>query len=205
MSRDVDRRTFLRGAAAGSAMALAGGLGLRALLREPERWDEAAFPPPGEARVAVLATSAYDGPLEATVQDGLRAIGADVRGATRPAQAQPGGVRSRTTADQHRSAARWQPRCVALRRMGAVDGPWWARDRGIAATSQFVVTSSGFARRRWTRWTRGSSTSTSTASRRGAAPQPLHGAGRAVAPASRSRDADVVISLPKMKTHHWAG
>ena len=41
----LDRRTFLRRTAAGAAVAAAGGLGLRALLREPEPWDEAAFPP----------------------------------------------------------------------------------------------------------------------------------------------------------------
>ena len=80
MSR-FDRRAFLRGAVAGGAVAVAGGVGLRALLREPPPWDEAAFRPPGKARVAVLTASGYDDRLETIVLDGLRAIGADVRGA----------------------------------------------------------------------------------------------------------------------------
>src|SRR5919204_3054594 len=81
MTRTFDRRAFLRGAAAAGAVGLAGGLGLRTLLREPPPWDEAAFPSPGDARVAVLGASSYEGPLETVVLDGLRAIGADVRGA----------------------------------------------------------------------------------------------------------------------------
>jgi hypothetical protein len=81
MSRSFDRRTFLRRAAAGGAVAAAGGVGLRVLLREPRPWDEAVFPPAGDAHVAILTESRYDGPLETTVLEGLRAIGADVRGA----------------------------------------------------------------------------------------------------------------------------
>ena len=77
----MDERTFLRGAVAGGAIATAGGLGLRALLREPPPWNEAAFPPPGDARVAVLTATDYEGPLESTVLEGLRAIDADVVGA----------------------------------------------------------------------------------------------------------------------------
>jgi hypothetical protein len=52
MNRHFDRRTFIRGTVAGGAVAVAGGLGVRALLRSPPRWDEAMFAPPGEARVA---------------------------------------------------------------------------------------------------------------------------------------------------------
>src|SRR5215207_2904977 len=40
MKHVVDRRTFLRGAVAGGAVAVAGGVGLRALLRPPPPWDE---------------------------------------------------------------------------------------------------------------------------------------------------------------------
>ena len=60
----VDRRTFLRGAVvAGVAVGAVGvGLGVRRAL-EPEPWDEAAFPPPGDAHVAVLAASSYDADL----------------------------------------------------------------------------------------------------------------------------------------------
>jgi uncharacterized protein (DUF362 family) len=200
MSRDVDRRTFLRGAAVGSAVALAGGLGLRALRREPERWDEAAFPPPGDARVAVLAASDYDGPLEATVMDGLRAIGADVRGAN--VLLKPNLVEFDPT-----TAVNTDPRLIAasvlaLRRLGAIsvnvgEGPGHRRD------VQDVVTRSGLA---------------DVLAYVDARFVDLNAA--AVRPVRlRSRytdlgelwlptpmlDADVVISMPKMKTHHWAG
>jgi uncharacterized protein (DUF362 family) len=200
MSRDVDRRTFLRGAAAGSAVALAGGLGLRALLREPERWDEAAFPPPGVARVAVLATSAYDGPLEATVLDGLRAIGADVRGAN--VLLKPNLVEFDPT-----TAVNTDPRLIAasvlaLRRLGAVsirvgEGPGHRRD------VQDVVTRSGLAD--VLAAVDASFVDLNTAAiRRVRLRSRYTDLGELWLP-TPVLDADVVISMPKMKTHHWAG
>ena len=200
MSRTIDRRTLLRGAFAGSAVALAGGLGLRALRRQPERWDEAAFPPPGDARVAVLAAPDYDGPLESTVLDGLRAIGADVRGAN--VLLKPNLVEFDPT-----TAVNTDPRLIAasvlaLRRLGAVsvrvgEGPGHRRD------VQDVVTRSGLADVLAAVDARFVDLNT-------AAIRPVR---------LRSRytdlgelwlptpvlDADVVVSMPKMKTHHWAG
>ncbi len=181
-------------------MALAGGLGLRALLREPERWDEAAFPPPGEARVAVLATSAYDGPLEATVQDGLRAIGADVRGAN--VLLKPNLVEFDPT-----TAVNTDPRLIAasvlaLRRLGAVsvrvgEGPGHRRD------VQDVVTRSGLAD--VLAEVDASFVDLNTAAiRRVRLRSRYTDLGELWLP-TPVLDADVVISMPKMKTHHWAG
>ena len=140
--RHVDRRTFLRGAVAGGAIAAAGGLGLRALLREPPPWDEAAFPPPGDARVAVLAATDYEGQLESMVLEGLRAIEADVEGAN--VLVKPNLVEFDPT-----TAINTEPRLIAatvlaLRRLGAVsvrvgEAPGHRRD------VQDIVTRSGLA------------------------------------------------------------
>ena len=199
--RRFDRRTFLKGAAAGGAIAAVGGLGLRTWAERGARpWDPKAFPEPGSARVAVVPAASYDGPLEATVFEGLRSIGADVAGARvvlKPniVEYDPG------------TAINTDPRLVAatalaMRRLGAAsvtvaEGPGHRRD------VQDVVARSGFAdalaavevpfvdlnadamrlvplRSRYT---------------------PL---GELWLPSS-VLDADVVISMPKMKTHHWAG
>jgi uncharacterized protein (DUF362 family) len=200
MSSGFDRRTFLRGAVAGGVVGAAGGLGLRALLRESPPWDEAAFVPPGEARVAVLAASDYDGPLESTVLDGLRAIGADVRG--KSVLLKPNLVEFDPL-----TAINTEPRLVgaavlAFRRLGAAsvrvaEGPGHRRD------VQDVITRSGLGDVL-------AGVDAPFVDLNAAAIQKV---------ALRSRytdlgelwlptavlDADVVVSMPKMKTHHWAG
>lgn len=199
MTRRIDRRTLLRGAVAGSAVGVAGGLGLRSLLRDPPRWDRAAFAPPGDARTAVLRASTYDGPLEATVLDGLRAIGADVGGAN--VLLKPNLVEFDPS-----TAINTDPRLIgatvlALRRLGAAsvrvaEGPGHRRD------VQDVVTRSGLA------------------SALGEVRAPFVDLNAAEIRRVRLRsrytelgqlwlptpvlDADVVVSMPKLKTHHWA-
>ncbi len=199
MSRRFDRRAFLRGAVAGGAVVAAGGLGLRAFLREPQPWDEAAFRPPGDAHVAVLTASGYDGPLESRVLDGLRTIGADVHGAH--VVLKPNLVEFDPT-----TAINTEPRLIAatvlaFRRLGAAsvrvaEGPGHRRD------VQDVVMRSGLA----------------DALAGVEAPFVDLNAAAVRRVALRSRytdlgslwlpapvlDADVVVSMPKMKTHHWA-
>jgi uncharacterized protein (DUF362 family) len=200
MSRTFDRRAFLRGAAAAGAVGLAGGLGLRALLREPPPWDEAAFPPPRDARVAVLGASSYQGPLEAVVLDGLRAIGADVRGAR--VLLKPNLVEFDPT-----TAINTEPRLIgaavlAFRRLGAAsvevaEGPGHRRDvQDVVARSGLldVLTDvdAGFVDLNAAEVRRVALRSRYTDLGELWLPRPI-------------LDADVVVSMPKMKTHHWAG
>ena len=200
MRHEVDRRTFLRGAVAGGAVAFAGGLGLRALLRPPELWDEGVFAPPGQARVAVLAASSYDGALEAIVLDGLGAIGADVRGANvllKPNLVEFDPLTAINTEPRLIAAA-----VLAFRRLGAAsvhvgEAPGHRRDvqdlvtrSGLAdalagVDAPFVDLSAAPIRKVLLR-------SHYTDLRELWLPAPV-------------LDADVVVSMPKMKTHHWAG
>jgi uncharacterized protein (DUF362 family) len=205
VSHPIDRRTFLRQAGAvavgATAVGVAAGVGVPALMRRFDRpWDEAAFAPPGTPRVFAAPVASYDVDLEAVVEEGLRAVRGDLRG--RSVLLKPNLVEY-----DRGSVINTDPRLVAAavvaaRRLGAssvvvAEGPGHRRD------TRYVVEASGLG-------------------------EALEGVDAPfvdlnLAPVSRvplrSRftplrelwlpapvtDADVVISMPKMKTHHWAG
>jgi uncharacterized protein (DUF362 family) len=200
MTHSFDRRTFLRGAVVGGAVATAGGLGLRALLREPPPWDEAAFEPPGDARVAVLRATTYEGSLDSTVLDGLRAIGADVRGAH--VLLKPNFVEFDPS-----TAINTDPRLIgaavlAFRRLGAAsvrvaEGPGHRRD------IQDVLTRSGLGD--VLAGVQVPFVDLNTAGMRRVPLRSRYTDLRELWLPTPVLDADVVVSMPKMKTHHWAG
>ena len=200
MSPPLARRAFLRGAVAGGAVVVAGGVGLRTLLRQPQPWDEAAFPPAADAHVAVLTASVYGGRLETTVLDGLRAIGADVRGANvllKPNLVEFDPLTTINTEPRLIAAA-----VLAFRRLGAAsvrvgEGPGHRRD------VQDVVARSGLAEA-----LAGVDAPfvdlNAAAMRRVTLRSHYTDLGELWLP-TPVVDADVVVSMPKMKTHHWAG
>jgi uncharacterized protein (DUF362 family) len=199
---EISRRRFIaRSAGTLAAFGAAAVVGLE--LREHDRpalWDPNVFAPPGDAKVAVLSAASYDVDLEGVVRDGIRAIGVDVRGARvllKPNMVEydPGAV------------INTDPRLVAgaiaaLRRLGAAEvtvaeGPGHRRDTG------YVVEASGL----------GPATREA-----GAAFVDLNVARAANVPLSTRytelgtlwlptavTSADLVVSMPKVKTHHWAG
>jgi len=200
--RPIDRRTFLTRAAGTAAVVLgASAVGWR--LGHPHRpppFDGRVFGPPGVATVAVLRAAFYDEGLEATVLDGLRQIGADVHGARvllKPNMVEydPG------------SAINTDPRLVAaavtaMRRLGAAsvtvgEGPGHRRDTG------YVVNASGLAERLRDVGAPFVDLNTAAASLRHTNSS-YTGLGELWLPQAVT-DADVVVSMPKMKTHHWVG
>jgi uncharacterized protein (DUF362 family) len=199
----MDRRTFLiRTGEVALVAGAAGVAGYRVVHRggEDAPWDATAFRPPGRARVAAVRATSYGTGLEQTVLDGLRAVGAQVRGARvllKPnlVEFDPG---TSINTDPRLVAAT----VLALRRLGAAgvtvgEGPGHRRD------TQYVTTRSGLL----------------GDLREVDAPFVDLNTDAVVATRLRSRytrlgqlwlpravtDADLVISMPKMKTHHWAG
>jgi uncharacterized protein (DUF362 family) len=175
-------------------------LGYRLLHHEPQPWDEAAFAPPGRPPVAVVRASSYDSDLEATVLDGLRAVGADVRGKSvllKPNYVEYDAGTVINTDPRLVAAA-----VLALRRLGARtitvgEGPGHRRD------TEYVVSTAGlldalaevdapFVDLNVAPLARRPLHSRYTDLRELWLPKPVV-------------DADVVVSVPKMKAHHLAG
>jgi uncharacterized protein (DUF362 family) len=200
MSHPISRRTFVRSAGAIAAFGAAAAVGLKLRREEPAPWDAASFPPPALASVAVLRAASYDTDLTSTVTDGLRAIGADVAGAR--VLLKPNMVEF-----DRGAAINTDPRLVAaaveaFRRLGAAsvgvaEAPGHRRD------TAYVVAASGL----------GDALADVGApfvdmNISPAAPVTLHShytqMGTLWLP-NAVTDADVVVSMPKMKTHHWAG
>ncbi|MEO8292772.1 MAG: DUF362 domain-containing protein [Actinomycetota bacterium] len=199
----MDRRAFLaRSAGFGVAIGAAGLAGARLLSRSgrPEPWDPSAFRPPGTARVALLGARTYDDGLEQIVRDGLRLIGVDVgraRVLLKPNLVEFDAGTSINT-DPRLIAAT----VLALRRAGASEVVV-AEGSGHRRDMQYVVARSGLldalqavdapfvdlnadgiaAHRLQSRYTE---------------------LGQVWLPRAVT-EADIVISMPKMKTHHWAG
>ena len=201
----MDRRTFLRRAgivAAGSAaVGLGAGAAIPGLLRRLDRpWDDDAFPPPGRPKVLVARVASYDVDLETTVEEGLREVGASLAG--RSVLLKPNFVEY-----DPETVINTDPRLVAatvlaVRRLGAssvvvAEGPGHRRD------TPFVVSASGLGERLGEVGARFVDLNLAPVTR-----VPLHARftelGELWLPAPVV-DADVVISMPKMKTHHWAG
>jgi uncharacterized protein (DUF362 family) len=195
----VSRRTFLLGGAATVAGAAA-AMRLGSVGTRPTEWDASAFPPPGPARVAVLRASGYDTGLERIVVDGLRAIGADVRGAS--VLLKPNLVEFEQGVPINTDPRLVAATVLALRSLGAAtvtvgEGPGHRRD------TEYVLVRSGFA----------------DALKSVDAPFVDLNTDALVARPLRTSfttlqrlwlprsvvEADLVISMPKMKTHHWAG
>lgn len=197
----LSRRAFLaRGAGAAAAFAGAAAIGLELRARQQRPlWDPSAFQPPTGARVAVVPRRSYDGNIASSVHDGLTAIGAsfdDARVVLKP---------NFVEYDPH-AVVNTDPRLVAgaveaIRRMGAAsvtvaEGPGHRRD------TRYVVAAAGLL----------------GALKEVDAPFVDLNVAPSSAVPLRSfytslddlwipkllQEADIVVSIPKMKTHHWA-
>jgi uncharacterized protein (DUF362 family) len=183
------------------AFAAAGAIGVR--LRQPapsEPWDHAIFSPPGAARVSVLRAPTYDADLSDILLDGLRSIDADVRGAS--VLLKPNMVEFDPGAGINTDPRLVAAAVVAFRRLGAkrvvvAEAPGHRRDTG------YLLRASGLADALAAVEASFVDMNVSSASE-----VPLHSSytrlGSLWLPDAIA-DADVVVSMPKMKTHHWAG
>jgi uncharacterized protein (DUF362 family) len=199
----MSRRDLLVRSGAVAAWAAGGGLVVaerKGVFDGPPPFDRAAFPEPGRAAVAVLRAETYDGDLEGLLLEGLRTVRADVR--RRSVLLKPNLVEF-----FRGSSVNTEPRLVvaaanALRRLGAAsvvvaEGPGHRRD------TEAVVVASGlrealddaklpFVDLNDAPLVRTPLRTRYTGLRELWVPRIL-------------QETEVVVSMPKLKTHHWVG
>jgi uncharacterized protein (DUF362 family) len=197
----MDRRTFLvRSAAAGLGLGIAATIGFERRQSPTRRWEAGAFTVPRTSRVAVLRASSYDidlvGPLTDAIADsGVKPQGKSVL------------LKPNLVEYDAGSAINTDPRLVAatalaFRRLGARsivvgEGPGHRRD------TAYVVRQSGL----WDalKAVDVSFTDLNTEALVETRLQSSYtGLGSLWLPRPVV-ESDLVVSMPKMKTHHWAG
>ena len=193
------RRLLVRAGAAASFAIGIGALAEDRLNRPPPRFDRSLFPEPPPASAAVLRAGSYDGPLDELLFDGLRVVGADVRG--RSVLLKPNLV------EHNEGPVNTDPRVVAaavvaMRRLGAREivvgeGPGHRRD------VEAVLVASGLHEALQDVGVRFVDLNAAELVRR-----PMRTRFTDLRELWLPRalvDADVVVSMPKLKTHHWVG
>jgi uncharacterized protein (DUF362 family) len=164
------------------------------------RFDRSDFPEPARSAVAVLRAETYDGDLEGVVLDGLRLVRADVRG--KSVLLKPNLVEF-----VKGSSINTDPRMVvaaanALRRMGAssvvvAEGPGHRRDTEAIALASGLLEALDDAGLRFVDLNDAPLVRTPLRTR-------YTGLDALWMP-KVLRETQVVVSMPKLKTHQWVG
>ena len=163
-------------------------------------FDRSAFPEPGPASAAVLRATSYDGDLTSLLLDGLREVGADVR--RKSVVLKPNLVEF--FAD---TSVNTDPRVVvaaadALRKLGAssvtvAEGPGHRRDTEAVVIATGLRAALDDAKLPFVDLNEAAVMRVPLATR--------YTDLRELWVPRVLREADVVVSMPKLKTHHWVG
>ena len=196
------RQLLVRTGAAGLWVAAGGAIAAERLgvFDGPPPFSRSEFPEPGSSPVAVLRAASYDGDLEGLLLDGLRLVDADVR--RKSVVLKPNFVEFVPG-----SSINTDPRMVvaaanALRRLGAAsvvvaEGPGHRRDTEAIAIASGLRDALDDARLRFVDLNDAALVRTPLRTRYTGLPE--------LWVPRVLRDADVVVSMPKLKTHHWVG
>jgi uncharacterized protein (DUF362 family) len=202
-SVSLSRRDLLIRSGAAAAWVAGGGLVAAHRLGAfdgPPPFDRAAFPEPGRSAVSVLRADSYDGNLEGLLFDGLRSVEANVRG--RSVLLKPNLVEFVSG-----SSVNTDPRLVVaaanvMRRLGAssvvvAEGPGHRRDTEAVAIASGLREALDDAGLRFVDLNDAPLVRTPLRTR-------YTGLNELWVPRVL-RETEVVVSMPKLKTHHWVG
>ncbi len=192
----VNRRQFMKGSLAVSLLPLMKGCGQSS----PRRWEAAAYRKPERSHVAILEAKSYETPLTDVIIRGLKLFRIDVQGKTvvlKPnlVEYDPQGVIN--THPAVITAALDAFRSLGAREVMVAEGPGHRRD------NEYLLTASGlyFALKEY----RARYVDLDTEY---ALPFPLRSHFTSFQqfyfPETVVK-ADLLVSMPKLKTHHWAG
>jgi uncharacterized protein (DUF362 family) len=202
LRRPLTRRRFLlRATQAGLALGAAGiGIGGYLVQQRASPWDGSVFPTPGRSSVAVLRAPRYEADLEGVVGDALRLLGVDVRG--RSVLLKPNIVEFDPTAVINTDPRLVAATAAAMRSAGARqvvvgEGSGHRRD------SHFIAGQSGLLDLLGDIDVPFVDLNTAAVSRV-QLDSHFTSLGELWLPAPVT-DADLVVSMPKLKTHHWGG
>ena len=190
----MKRRDFLLGALAAPAVAMVGG-GFAT-----SRWDRAAYRKRSESRVVVSRVDSYESPLVERIVEGVKLCGLSVTGRSvllKPnlVEFDPEGVINTNPAVV--AAAIEAFRRLDAREITVAEGPGHRRD------NEYLLRASGLQsvlEQHRTRYVDLNSDDVSPLS----LPSRFTRFGRLYFPQTVLK-ADLVVSMPKLKTHHWAG
>lgn len=191
----MKRREFLLGAvAAGPAMAMLGG-GSPA-----SRWDRAAYRKRTESRVVVSRADSYESPLIERIVEGIRLCGVNVSGRSvllKPnlVEFDPQGVINTNPAVV--AAAIEAFKRLDARNVTVAEGPGHRRD------NEYLLRASGLQSLLDQHRTRYVDLNIDDVSARSLASR-FTNLGHLYLP-NTLLESDLVVSMPKLKTHHWAG
>ena len=202
LHRRMSRRRFLIRAAEAGLATGAVGLTIGGILaqQKPSPWNHDLFHVPDKSKVAVLRATDYAGDLENIVMSGMREIGLDVAG--RSVLLKPNMVEFDPS-----SHINTDPRLVAatvavMKRLGAKsvivgEGPGHRRD------TEYIIRRSGLVD-----LLRDVDTDFVDLNTAALVRKPLQSQYTSLRELWLPRvvlESDLVVSMPKMKTHHWGG
>ncbi len=188
------RRDFLKYSAVGSLLPIVAGCDQSA------KWDRAAFRKKDQSRVAIMSAARYDQPLKDTIIRGIKACGLEVRGKRvllKPnlVEFDPKGVINTHPAVVE--AAIDSFRSLGAAQVVVAEGPGHRRD------NEYLLSASGLydvIKEHRVRYVDLNSDDVHSTPLRSSftdlkqlyLPETLY-------------NADLLVSMPKLKTHHWAG
>jgi uncharacterized protein (DUF362 family) len=202
LRRRLTRRRFLlRATQVGLAVGAAGiAIGGYLVQQRASPWDASVFPPPGRSSVAVLRAPRYEADLEGVVGQALRLLQVDVRGRSvllKPNIVEFDPAAAINTDPRLVAATAAAMRSAGARQVTVGEGSGHRRD------VQFIAGQSGLLDLLEDIDVPFIDLNTAAIGR-----VELHSRftslGELWLPAS-VREADLVVSMPKLKTHHWGG
>ena len=195
------RRFLLRATQAGLALGAAGiGIGGYLVQQRASPWDASVFPTPGRSSVAVLRAPRYEADLEGVVANALRLLGVDVRGKSvllKPNIVEFDPTTVINTDPRLVAATAAAMRSAGARQVTVGEGSGHRRD------SHFIAGQSGLLDLLRDVDVPFVDLNTAAISRV-QLDSHFTSLGELWLPAPVT-EADLVVSMPKLKTHHWGG